>query len=146
MIGVEAGGSGALLIAAQGSPQAEQMCSSLSRLMAWDSAFEPKSQFICSFPSGHGSLFPFTEESRGSVQTWRPRISSEIRTAWQVPTKVAWEYIATIGRIKEYYSIFFKYPGIWHSWGIGPLGSTWCHSKSCCLSSSLCWKSEDGRE
>jgi len=34
MIGVEAGGSGALLIAAQGSPRAEQMCSSLSRLMA----------------------------------------------------------------------------------------------------------------
>lgn len=99
---------------------------------------------VSNFPSSQGCHFP-TEENRLVFKSQGSHVPTS-QNLIPVPTKVAWEYLARVGRTREYYSICIKYPGFLHTWGIYPLGGDWYPSKCCCFPAAYVEVIQNGTE
>lgn len=148
MDGVEAGVSGALLIVAQ-LPKALYIQNRCAAAVAdWWYGIQhlnvPKANLYVAFHHGKDASF-LSQKKAGAVFNFEGSHILRSQNSMASSYKSGMRIYCNNSKDQRILQHLPQYPGILHSWGICPLGCTWCYSKCCCLSSSLCWKSEDGR-
>lgn len=146
--GVEPCGFGGIFIAAGQAGNIQNRCANALidwwheiQHLEWSAA---NLMSVSNFPSSQGCHFP-TEENRLVFKSQGSHVPTS-QNLIPVPTKVAWEYLARVGRTREYYSICIKYPGFLHTWGIYPLGGDWYPSKCCCFPAAYVEVIQNGTE